>query len=63
MAFSQNDGGFQKQMFKGNWKCSQCGADITELPFEPDPERMTQLRCRDCHRQRMGSRPSFRPNR
>ena len=22
-------------MHQGNWKCSGCGATITELPFEP----------------------------
>ena len=55
MAFDNNrDGGFQRQMFQGNWKCAQCGADITELPFQPDPSRLDQLRCRDCHKQRMG---------
>lgn len=52
MAYQQDDGGFRRQMFQGNWKCSQCGADITELPFEPDPSRVGQLQCRDCHRQR-----------
>ena len=45
----------QRQMVKGNWKCSECGADITELPFEPDGER--PLFCRDCHRQKMQNRP------
>ena len=37
-----------KQMFKGDWKCSGCGNAITELPFEPDPERSDNLKCRDC---------------
>ncbi len=55
----QNDGGFQKRpMVQGDWKCAECGASITELPFEPDPARLGQLRCRDCHRQRVGS---FKP--
>ncbi|MBI2624346.1 hypothetical protein HYW67_02525 [Candidatus Parcubacteria bacterium] len=44
-------------MFQGNWKCSQCGADITELPFEPSGDR--PIYCRDCHRQR---RDAFRRN-
>lgn len=49
----QNDNG-QREMIKGNWTCSQCGAEITELPFEPDGER--PLFCRDCHRQKMQDR-------
>lgn len=52
MADDQNQGGFQRQMYQGNWKCSSCGAEITELPFEPDPNRLDQLLCRDCHRQK-----------
>ena len=38
-----------RQMFKGNWKCSECGQEITQLPFEPDENRLNQLKCRDCH--------------
>ena len=45
-----------RQMFQGNWACSECGAAITELPFQPDPARVGNLRRRDCHR---ASRPSF----
>lgn len=54
MAYDNNrqDGGFQRQMYKGDWKCAKCGAPITELPFDPDPARLDQLQCRDCHRQR-----------
>ncbi|OGY64607.1 MAG: hypothetical protein A3B92_00535 [Candidatus Harrisonbacteria bacterium RIFCSPHIGHO2_02_FULL_42_16] len=58
MAYDNNrggDGGFQRKMFQGNWKCSKCGAAITELPFDPDPSRLDQLQCRDCHRQRRAS--------
>ncbi len=33
-------------MFQGNWKCSTCGGDITELPFEPRSEK--GLTCRSC---------------
>lgn len=51
----QNDGGFQRKMFKGDWKCAECGAAITELPFEPDPDRMDQLLCRDCHQKKQQS--------
>ena len=44
----RNDG--PRQMHQGNWKCAGCGGDITELPFEPDPARADQLKCRDCFR-------------
>ena len=33
-------------MHQGNWKCSNCGGAITELPFEPRSE--TGLTCRTC---------------
>jgi CxxC-x17-CxxC domain-containing protein len=59
MDFQRNDnGGFsQRKTYQGDWKCSKCSAAITELPFEPDPNRLGQLLCRDCHRER---RQSFR---
>ncbi|MGI6297281.1 MAG: CxxC-x17-CxxC domain-containing protein [Minisyncoccales bacterium] len=44
----------ERKMFKGNWTCSNCGAEITELPFEPIQDR--PLLCRDCHRQKMQKR-------
>ena len=52
----------QRQMYQGDWKCSKCGGDIKELPFQPDPSRLGQLLCRDCHRERTKNfrRPSFR---
>jgi len=55
MNFQPRDGGFggQRKMYSGNWKCSNCQAVITELPFEPDPARLDKLLCRDCHRQRV----------
>jgi CxxC-x17-CxxC domain-containing protein len=37
-------------MYKGNWKCSQCGTEITELPFEPSGD--LPLYCLNCHRER-----------
>lgn len=52
-----NQGFAPRQMFQGNWKCSKCDADITELPFEPDPNRLDQLLCRDCHREQKKNRP------
>jgi len=48
----------QRQMYQGNWTCSGCGAEITELPFEPDGER--PLYCRDCHQKRKNNRPNKR---
>ncbi len=55
MAFDQNQGGFQRQMYKGNWTCAKCGAPITELPFEPDANRLDKLLCRNCHAERVRS--------
>ena len=48
MAFKKFESGrdFPRRMFKGNWKCSDCGKEITELPFEPAPDR--PIYCRDC---------------
>ncbi|MEK7566722.1 MAG: hypothetical protein AAB527_01125 [Patescibacteria group bacterium] len=55
MAYDNNFG--ERKMYQGNWKCAKCGAEITQLPFEPDPARLGQLQCRDCHRK---TRDSFR---
>jgi CxxC-x17-CxxC domain-containing protein len=44
----RNDG--PKQMFEGSWTCAGCGTAITSLPFQPDPSRADQLKCRDCFR-------------
>jgi CxxC-x17-CxxC domain-containing protein len=59
-----NQGDFQRKMYQGNWHCSKCQSEITELPFEPDPARLDQLLCRDCHRQKRqsfgGGRGGFR---
>ncbi|MFH1867083.1 MAG: hypothetical protein ABIJ81_03310 [Patescibacteria group bacterium] len=35
-------------------KCANCGTDVTQLPFQPDPARLNTIRCRDCLRK---SRP------
>ncbi len=50
----KSDDSFQRKMYQGNWKCSQCGTAITELPFEPSGD--LPLYCRDCHRERRGQR-------
>lgn len=50
MSNYNNGQGFgQREMAQGDWKCSQCEAEIKELPFQPDGER--PIYCRDCHRQ------------
>jgi len=33
-------------MVQGNWECAECGAKITELPFEPSGDR--PIYCREC---------------
>lgn len=43
-----------REMIKGDWKCSECGAEITELPFEPSPDR--PIYCRECWRKRRSER-------
>ena len=35
-------------MYSVNLTCAQCGAQITELPFEPKGDR--PVYCRDCNR-------------
>ena len=34
-------------MHEGNWKCSGCGGEITQLPFMPRSE--SGLTCRSCY--------------
>jgi len=43
-----------RKMFQGDWKCSDCGKEINELPFEPSPDR--PLYCRDCWSKRRTQR-------
>lgn len=45
----------ERKMYQGDWECSKCGAEIKELPFEPDGKRA--LYCRDCHTKK---KPQFR---
>ncbi|MFH1462537.1 MAG: CxxC-x17-CxxC domain-containing protein [bacterium] len=56
MAFKsfESDREAPRQMYQGNWKCSECGKEITELPFEPSGDR--PLYCKDCHSQRRTQR-------
>jgi len=55
MAFNK-DRNFDRKMYNGEWKCSECGATITELPFEPAPDR--PLYCKDCWRKKRDERNS-----
>ncbi len=43
-----------RQMFKGSWKCGDCEAEITELPFEPSPDR--PIYCKECWTNRKSQR-------
>ncbi len=45
---------FPRKMYQGNWKCSDCGTEITELPFEPSGDR--PLYCRECHAKKRNQR-------
>ncbi|PIR06874.1 MAG: hypothetical protein COV55_02095 [Candidatus Komeilibacteria bacterium CG11_big_fil_rev_8_21_14_0_20_36_20] len=44
----------QRPMVEGHWECAECGAEITQLPFEPDGER--PIFCRDCYRKKRPTR-------
>jgi len=57
MAFQDDGGRGSANMVQGNWSCAKCGGKITSLPFEPDPSRVGDILCRDCH---MEKRKSFR---
>ncbi|MBY0309972.1 hypothetical protein K2Q16_02415 [Patescibacteria group bacterium] len=44
-------------MPQGNWKCSQCGGTITELPFTPRSD--SGLTCRTCYAKgKNGAKPT-----
>jgi CxxC-x17-CxxC domain-containing protein len=47
-----------RKMFQGQWTCSKCGTEITELPFEPSGDR--PIYCRNCHREMRQNRPQRR---
>ena len=59
MAFKKFEGpsrgGFApREMVKGNWKCADCGIEITELPFQPAPDR--PIYCKECWAKRRSER-------
>lgn len=51
---NQDGGPHGRQMIEGNWKCAECGKEITQLPFEPGENQQDTLKCRDCY---LASRP------
>ncbi|MFA5083763.1 MAG: CxxC-x17-CxxC domain-containing protein [Candidatus Paceibacterota bacterium] len=55
---NDREGGFKRQMVQGNWKCADCGAEITELPFEPRDG--SSVYCRECYAKRRPPRRDFR---
>ena len=53
--FNQNRSfGPRPEPIKGNWKCSECGVEITELPFSPAPDR--PIYCKECWRKMRDAR-------
>ncbi|MEK7147727.1 MAG: CxxC-x17-CxxC domain-containing protein [Patescibacteria group bacterium] len=51
MVFKKFDDGSRsdftpRQTYQGDWACSECSAKITELPFQPSPDR--PIFCREC---------------
>ena len=43
-----NDDRGARPMVQGNWTCTGCGAEITELPFEPSEGRA--IYCKNCYK-------------
>jgi len=46
-----------RKMIQGSWKCSECQKEITELPFEPAPDR--PIYCRDCWSKKRSEKSRF----
>ncbi len=42
----------EKPRFSGNWQCSQCGNEISSLPFQP--RNTDNLKCLDCFKRNKG---------
>ena len=49
----------QRQTFQGDWQCSECGTNITELPFQPNDDQ--SVLCRDCYRAKKSARSQGAP--
>ena len=62
MAFQNDDQRPQRQMFDVtalNITCAECGAAITELPFQPTEKEdgtMGRIYCYECNKKRLKSR-------
>jgi len=54
MAFRKFPRKFPRKMYHGHWKCADCGKEITELPFEPSPDR--PVYCQECWAKRRAER-------
>lgn len=52
--FNQGKRSFPREMVKGNWNCADCQVEITELPFEPSPDR--PVYCKECWSKRKPQR-------
>lgn len=46
MAFKKFPGRKPLKIYHGDWSCTECGGKITELPFQPSPER--PVYCKEC---------------
>ncbi len=55
---NDNRGFTPRPMVQGNWKCAQCGNEITQLPFSPRDDQLDTLKCRDCYRASRPERPA-----
>ncbi|MEK9209567.1 MAG: CxxC-x17-CxxC domain-containing protein [Patescibacteria group bacterium] len=55
---NSGNSGFDRPMVEGDWKCSECGTAITQLPFAPSGDR--PIFCRDCYRNKRPPRRDFR---
>jgi len=57
MAYDSDRGFEPRETVKGNWKCADCGVEITELPFEPAADR--PIYCKECWAKRRPPRRDF----
>lgn len=50
MVFKKFKREFPPKIYQGEWTCADCGAKITELPFQLSPDR--PVYCKECHQKR-----------
>jgi len=48
-----------RPVFEGDWKCSECGVAITELPFQPNEDQA--LSCKECYMKKRNAQRASRP--